>query len=182
MAISPSGIGYFETKPEDIVVMTLDGMIIDGNRKPSSEHELHSVIYKIKPEARGVVHTPVSYTHLDVYKRQWIDSVIRESVDLFKDKFTKRYDELCTDCMAKTEGFKEYYLEGVIHDAAGIAGCELIRRVVGVAKVKDLTEIKDNILRMEQEKKIISIAKEFIKNREKISSGKQFLVIVKKNL
>lgn len=114
--------------------------------------------------------------------QEWIDSVIRESVDLFKDKFTKRYDELCTDCMAKTEGFKEYYLEGVIHDAAGIAGCELIRRVVGVAKVKDLTEIKDNILRMEQEKKIISIAKEFIKNREKISSGQQFLGIVKKNL
>ncbi len=61
MAISPSGIGYFETKPEDIVVMTLDGMIIDGNRKPSSEHELHSVIYKIKPEARGVVHTHSKY-------------------------------------------------------------------------------------------------------------------------
>ena len=38
MAISPSGIGYFETLPEDVVVMTLDGEIVDGNRKPSSEH------------------------------------------------------------------------------------------------------------------------------------------------
>ena len=29
----------FETLPEDVVVMTLDGEIVDGNRKPSSEHE-----------------------------------------------------------------------------------------------------------------------------------------------
>ena len=36
MAISPSGIGYFETKPEDIVIMTLDGSIVEGKRTPSS--------------------------------------------------------------------------------------------------------------------------------------------------
>ena len=49
MAISPSGIGYFETEPEDVVVMKLDGTIVEGNRAPSSEHGLHSVIYLNKP-------------------------------------------------------------------------------------------------------------------------------------
>ena len=38
MAISTSGIGYFETLPEGVGVMTLDGEIVEGNRKPSSEH------------------------------------------------------------------------------------------------------------------------------------------------
>ena len=38
MAVSPSGIGYFDTMPEDVVVMTLDGKIVDGARKPSSEY------------------------------------------------------------------------------------------------------------------------------------------------
>lgn len=57
MAISPSGIGYFETNPEDVVIMDLDGNIIDGTRKPSSEHGLHTIFYKNKPEARAVVHT-----------------------------------------------------------------------------------------------------------------------------
>ncbi len=61
MAISPSGIGYFDTKPEDVVVMDLNGNIIDGNRKPSSEHGLHTVIYQNKPEARAVVHTHSTY-------------------------------------------------------------------------------------------------------------------------
>lgn len=55
--ITPSGIGYFDTQPEDIVVMTLDGEIVEGDRKPSSEWHLHTLFYKKKPEARGVVHT-----------------------------------------------------------------------------------------------------------------------------
>ncbi|TQI68476.1 L-fuculose-phosphate aldolase [Clostridium sp. KNHs216] len=57
MAISPSGLGYFDTEPEDVVVMDLKGNIIDGSRKPSSEHGLHTVMYLNKPDARAVVHT-----------------------------------------------------------------------------------------------------------------------------
>ena len=61
MAISPSGIGYFETTAKDVVVMDLDGKIIDGERKPSSEHALHATIYKLNPEAKGVVHAHSTY-------------------------------------------------------------------------------------------------------------------------
>ena len=57
MAIKPSGIGYFDTKPEDVVIMDLDANIIDGKRKPSSEWYLHTVFYKQKPECGAVVHT-----------------------------------------------------------------------------------------------------------------------------
>lgn len=57
MAISPSGLDYFSTQPEDIVVMDLKNNIIDGTRKPSSEHGLHTVMYQNKPEARAAVHT-----------------------------------------------------------------------------------------------------------------------------
>ena len=61
MAISPSGLGYFDTEAKDIVVMDLDGNIIDGERKPSSEHGLHTIVYKNRPEARAVVHTHSPY-------------------------------------------------------------------------------------------------------------------------
>jgi len=57
MAISPSGLDYFDTKPEDVVVMDLKNNIIDGTRKPSSEHGLHTVMYLNNPDARAVVHT-----------------------------------------------------------------------------------------------------------------------------
>ena len=61
MAIGPSGIAYEDTRPEDVVIMTLDGQIIDGDKKPSSEHSLHSEIYKSKPDTRAVVHTHSMY-------------------------------------------------------------------------------------------------------------------------
>lgn len=61
MAISPSGIGYFETRPEDVVVMDLHGNIIEGDKKPSSEWGLHTVFYVKKPDAGAVVHTHSAY-------------------------------------------------------------------------------------------------------------------------
>ena len=61
MAISPSGLDYFSTEPEDVVVMDLDAHIVDGARKPSSEWGLHSVFYKNKPEIGAVVHTHSVY-------------------------------------------------------------------------------------------------------------------------
>lgn len=57
MAISPSGIDYFETKPEDIVIMDLDGNIIEGSNKPSSEYNLHIALYKKKKNACAIAHT-----------------------------------------------------------------------------------------------------------------------------
>lgn len=61
MVISPSGIGYFDTKPEDVVIMDLDSNIIEGTRKPSSEWALHSEMYKRKLDCRSVVHTHSIY-------------------------------------------------------------------------------------------------------------------------
>ena len=57
VAISPSGMDYFSTTPEDVVILDLDGKVVDGKRKPSSEWALHTAFYKRKPHARAVVHT-----------------------------------------------------------------------------------------------------------------------------
>ena len=57
MAISPSGMDYFSIKPEDVVIMDLEGNIVDGERKPSSEKDLHIELYKEKPGMTAAVHT-----------------------------------------------------------------------------------------------------------------------------
>lgn len=57
MVISPSGIDYFETTVEDIVVMDLEGNIVEGNRKPSVEYPMHSIFYKERTDVTSVVHT-----------------------------------------------------------------------------------------------------------------------------
>ena len=61
MAISPSGIGYFDIRPEDIVVTDLEAAIVEGTRKPSSEWALHTLFYKRKPHIRAIVHTHSMY-------------------------------------------------------------------------------------------------------------------------
>lgn len=61
VALSPSGMDYFETKPEDVVIVDLDANIIDGSRKPSSEWALHTAFYKHRSSARAVVHTHSVY-------------------------------------------------------------------------------------------------------------------------
>lgn len=61
MVIKPSGLGYFETQPQDIVVMKLDGEIIEGERKPSSEWAMHAAFYQARPLAKSVVHTHQPY-------------------------------------------------------------------------------------------------------------------------
>lgn len=57
MAISPSGMDYFDTKPEDVVVMDLDGNIVEGKRKPSVEYSMHAIFYKKRQDVNAVVHT-----------------------------------------------------------------------------------------------------------------------------
>lgn len=57
IAISPSGMDYMETRPEDIVVMRLDGSVVEGTRKPSSESPLHLAHYRLRPDIGAVVHT-----------------------------------------------------------------------------------------------------------------------------
>ena len=56
-AISPSGIDYFETEPEDVVIMDLDGKAVEGERKPSSEWMMHLIFYKKRDDVEAVVHT-----------------------------------------------------------------------------------------------------------------------------
>ncbi|WP_303868059.1 L-fuculose-phosphate aldolase [Acetobacterium wieringae] len=70
MAVSPSGIDYFETLVEDVVVMDLDGKIVDGRRKPSSEYELHRIFYVRRDDIAAVVHTHSVYSTVLATLRQ----------------------------------------------------------------------------------------------------------------
>jgi L-fuculose-phosphate aldolase len=62
IAITPSGIPYGDTRPEDIVICSLsDGSVLEGSRKPSSELPLHRAVYAARPETGAVVHTHSPY-------------------------------------------------------------------------------------------------------------------------
>jgi len=104
----------------------------------------------------------------------WIIKTIVEVIDLFNKKFLKRFQEYATDPMAKTEGFKEYYLKTVLEDTAAYAGTELIRRTVGMAQVKDITTIPEEDKRARAERINIICAKDLIMNRRNYKTGEDF--------
>lgn len=57
VAIKPSGVPYEEMSVEDIVVVDLDGRIVEGKRRPSTDVPTHLLLYRSYTEIGGVVHT-----------------------------------------------------------------------------------------------------------------------------
>ena len=56
MAITPSGIPYEEIEAEDILIMKLDGTIVEGNKTPSSEHTMHEIVYRTREDVGAMLH------------------------------------------------------------------------------------------------------------------------------
>lgn len=110
---------------------------------------------------------------------KWLEDTIVEVIDLFKEKFSKAWDEKASEYTAKYKGFKEYYLDTVLRDTAAVAGLEGIRRIVGIAHVKDITSIQDEEKRTKAERLCMLASKSFIMKREELKTGKDFLEVIK---
>jgi L-ribulose-5-phosphate 4-epimerase len=61
VVIKPSGVRYEELRSEDMVVVDLDGNIVEGTLKPSSDTASHLYIYRHRPDVGGIVHTHSRY-------------------------------------------------------------------------------------------------------------------------
>lgn len=61
VVIKPSGVDYDRLTPNDMVVVSLDGKVIEGHLRPSSDTATHLEIYRNFPEIGGIVHTHSTY-------------------------------------------------------------------------------------------------------------------------
>jgi L-ribulose-5-phosphate 4-epimerase len=61
VVIKPSGVRYDELRPEDHVVVNLQGDVVEGDLKPSSDTASHLYIYRHREDVHGVVHTHSPY-------------------------------------------------------------------------------------------------------------------------
>ena len=57
MVIKPSGVAYGMLRPRDMVVVDLDGKVVEGGLRPSSDTPTHIALYKAFPHVGGIVHT-----------------------------------------------------------------------------------------------------------------------------
>lgn len=119
----------------------------------------------------------------DVYGKTefctWVEEVITDVVNLTMEKMRAYYEEHVTDTMCKNEAYKNYYMDTILSDTSAVTGLELIRRIVGMANVKDITSIEDKEKRARAEKICITAAIDFIKNRDTKKCGRCFLNTLK---
>ncbi|HDR4561532.1 S-methyl-5-thioribose kinase [Bacillus cereus] len=112
----------------------------------------------------------------------WLQTTMIEVIDLFKKKFLDAWDIHVTEVMAKEEGFNEVYLQSVLEDTAAVTGLELIRRIVGLAKVKDITCIENDEARARAERICLQAAKKFILQANQYKTGSSFVETLKQQM
>jgi len=105
VVIKPSGVSYDDMKPSDMVVVDMDGKVVEGSLKPSSDTPTHLVLYKAFPNIGGVVHTHSTYATAWAQAGHDIPNLGTTHSDYF------RGDIPCTRNMRKKEVFGEYEKE-----------------------------------------------------------------------
>jgi len=102
VVIKPSGVSYENMKAEDMVVLDLEGKIVEGNLKPSSDTATHLVLYKVFPNTGGIVHTHSTFATAWAQAGKDIPNIGTTHADYFKDEIP------CTRSMT-TEEVKGQY-------------------------------------------------------------------------
>ena len=105
VVIKPSGVEYDGMKPEDMVVVDLDGKVVEGKYKPSSDTPTHIALYKAFPALGGVVHTHSRWATTFAQAKASIPAFGTTHGDYFYGQIP------CTRLMTPEEIAGEYELE-----------------------------------------------------------------------
>lgn len=159
VVIKPSGVSYDAMKPSDMVVVDLEGNVVEGDLNPSSDTPTHLALYRAWPAIGGVVHTHSTYATAWAQAGKDIPNIGTTHADYF------HHDIPCTEDMTEAEILGEYELE---------TGNVIIRRFEGMNPVhtpgvlvrnhgpfswgKDAFDAVHNAVVMEQVAKMAHIA------------------------
>jgi L-ribulose-5-phosphate 4-epimerase len=97
VVIKPSGVSYDSMKAEDMVVVDMDGTVVEGRYKPSSDTPTHIILYKGFPDVGGIVHTHATFATAWAQAGLDIPNIGTTHADYFHDAIP------CTDDMTEHE-------------------------------------------------------------------------------
>ncbi len=105
VVIKPSGVSYDVMKADDMVVVDLEGKVVEGKLKPSSDTPTHLALYKAFRNIGGVVHTHSTYATAWAQAGREIPNIGTTHADYFKESIP------CTRTMTQEEILNQYELE-----------------------------------------------------------------------
>ena len=109
----------------------------------------------------------------------WVLAVIEDFCDIFRSRAATLIKEKSQDRMMRNDAFTEAYLADIFRDQAGFAGTELIRRVVGTSKVKDITSISNEAARAKAEMLCMKAGIRFVMEPESMKSGADYAAFIR---
>ncbi len=83
MVIKPSGVDYPDLTAESMILCDLDGAVLEGDLKPSSDTAAHAYVYREMPEVGGVVHTHSTYASAWAARGEPVPCVLTAMADEF---------------------------------------------------------------------------------------------------
>lgn len=155
IVIKPSGVNYDGMKASDMVVLDLDGNIVEGKFKPSSDTPTHLELYKAFPNIKGVTHThsnfatsfaqagreiePLGTTHADYFY-----GTIPCTRHLTKDETETAYEVNTGKVIVETFKDKDYEaIPGVLVRGHGVFtwGCDAHNSVHNAVVMEELAKM-----------------------------------------
>lgn len=159
VVIKPSGVSYDDMKVDDMVVIDIDGNVLEGSLKPSSDTATHLELYKAFPEIGGVVHTHSTYATSWAQAGCDVPNIGTTHADYFSQEIP------CTRAMTQAEVMGAYEKETgtvIIERFKGINPNHvpgvLVKNHGPFSWGKDATDAVHNAVVMEQVSKMAYIA------------------------
>lgn len=173
-AIKPSGVAYDRMSPADMVLVDLDGAVVEGALKPSSDTRTHLALYRAFPGISGVTHTHSTHaaalcqarralpclgtTHADHFAgtvpltRQLTPEEVREDYEgntgaVIVEAFAHRSPEEVPAALVAGHGPFTWGRSATdaVHNAVALDACAEMALLAGLAE-RDLPLLEDHLL------------------------------------
>lgn len=119
----------------------------------------------------------------DNSKREQQQSYLLNQIDTLWQQFAQQFKQLlsneCREPALQNSLYQQRFMQQIFADSLGYAGCELIRRTVGLAQVADFTQITDTSARARSERQALQLGRELIMQRHELSSISQLLTLLR---
>ena len=117
----------------------------------------------------------------------WLLETIRDTLVLFEQKFLALWDATEASALMipglldkeSKRSYQQKFMQGILHDTIGFAGCKMARRIFGIAGVADIRGIEDPVLRAQAQERVFEVARVFVVEYDRIDSVEEIITILK---
>ncbi|WP_068773440.1 S-methyl-5-thioribose kinase [Paenibacillus sp. FJAT-26967] len=111
--------------------------------------------------------------------RKYLLETVKEVWTVFEREFRTLWDNDITDPMSETPAYQDWYMNRVLQETIGYAGCKMVRRIYGLSHVADIDGIEDASAREKAQLLALAVGTSLIKHHRKAASIDELIAIAR---